>query len=84
MSDTKRQDDIILNNESYSRRNNILFRGFTVTSHYLETCETKVKNILKIMDIKDDFCPCPSLYYTWSVYDSLRDLNFLNQCLITT
>ena len=54
MSDTKRQDDNILNNESYSRRDNILFRGFTVTPDDQETCETKVRNILEIMDIKDD------------------------------
>ena len=54
MDDTKRQDENILNNESYSRRDNILFRGFTVNPEDQETCETKVRNILKSMDIHDD------------------------------
>ena len=54
LSDTKRQDENILNNESYSRRDNMVFSGYNVQPNDPETCEVKVRNILKIMGIKDN------------------------------
>ena len=54
MDDSKIGDDNILSNESYRRRDNILFRGVTVNTDDKETCETKVGNILKSMEVHDD------------------------------
>ena len=40
-----------MRNETYSRRDNLIFRGYTVTNNDPEKCEEKVRNIIKVMGI---------------------------------
>ena len=51
LSENKKRDEHILRNESYSRRENIVFRGYKVTRDDPESSEDKVRKIIKAMGI---------------------------------
>ena len=54
LSDNRRRDEQILNNETYSRRDNLVFRGFVVGRNDGETPEIKVRNIFSTMQLRDN------------------------------
>ena len=64
LSDNRKRDEQILNNETYSRRDNLIFRGFVVGRNDRETPEMKVRSILSTMQITDNipFVRCHYLY----------------------
>ena len=49
----KKRDNHILQNETYSRRENLLFRGFKTTRNDTESCEDKVRHIMSVMGVKN-------------------------------
>ena len=51
LSENKKRDNHILRNECYSRRENLIFRGFTVARDDPESCVDKVRKIIKEMGI---------------------------------
>ena len=51
LSENKKRDNHILRNECYSRRENLVFRGFTVAKDDPESCVDKVRKIIKEMGI---------------------------------
>ena len=53
MSDNRRRDEHILSNETYSRRDNLVFRGYVVNRDDTESPEVKVRNILRSMQITE-------------------------------
>ena len=48
----RRRDDHVLKNETYSRCDNLVFRGFTTANNDNESCVDKVGTILRAMDIQ--------------------------------
>lgn len=52
LCENQKQKEHIWKNESYSRRENLIFRGFTVSRNDQESSETKVRNIIKSMGIQ--------------------------------
>ena len=49
----RRRDDHVVNNETYnSRRDNLVFRGFTTANNDTESCVDKVGTILRAMGIQ--------------------------------
>ena len=48
-----KRDNHILQNESYSRRKNLLFRGYTTRNNDTESCEDKVRHIMTVMGIQN-------------------------------
>ena len=52
LTENRRQDDHVLKNETYSRRDNLVFRGFTTANNDNETCVNKVGTILRAMGIQ--------------------------------
>ena len=53
LAENKKRDNHILQNESYSRRENLLFRGYTTRSNDTESCEDKVRHIMTVMGIQN-------------------------------
>ena len=53
MTENKRQKEHILKNETYSRRDNLVFRGIRVTRDDHEPCEAKVRKIFKAMGLQN-------------------------------
>ena len=51
LSENRKRDDHILRNESYSRRDNLVFRGYNVAKDDPESSADKVRNILRAMGI---------------------------------
>ena len=51
LNENKKRDEHLVRNEAYSRRDNLIFRGYTVTNNDPEKCEEKVRNIIKVMGI---------------------------------
>ena len=51
LSENKKQKDNLIRNEVYTRRENLIFRGFNVTRNDSESCEHKVRMILRTMAI---------------------------------
>ena len=51
LNENKKRDEHLVRNETYSRRDNLIFRGYTVTNNDPEKCEEKVRNIIKVMGI---------------------------------
>ena len=51
LSENRKRDDHILRNESYSRRENLVFRGYNVAKDDPESSADKVRNILRVMGI---------------------------------
>ena len=54
LSENKKRDEHILRNESYSRRENLVFRGYKVTRDDPESSEDKVRKIIKAMGIPNE------------------------------
>ena len=52
--ENRKRDDHILRNESYSRRENLVFRGYTVAQDDPESSEDKVRNIIRAMGIPNE------------------------------
>ena len=52
--ENRKRDDHILRNESYSRRENLVFRGYTVANDDPESSEDKVRNIIRAMGIPNE------------------------------
>ena len=52
--ENRKRDDHILRNESYSRRENLVFRGYTVAQDDPESSEDKVGNIIRAMGIPNE------------------------------
>ena len=52
LADNKMRDNHILQNESYSRRENLLFRRYTTRNNDTESCEDKVQHIMTVMGIQ--------------------------------
>ena len=52
--ENKKRDDHILRNESYSRRENLVFRGYTAANDDPESSEDKVRNIIRAMGIPNE------------------------------
>ena len=48
-----KRDEHILSNETYSPKNNLVFRGYVVNHDDTETPELKVRNILRSMQITE-------------------------------
>ena len=46
LNENKKRDEHLVRNEAYSRRDNLIFRGYTVTNNDPEKCEEKVRNII--------------------------------------
>ena len=53
LSENKKRDNHILRNECYSRRENLVFRGFRVARDDPESCVDKVRKIIKEMGIQN-------------------------------
>ena len=53
MSENNRQKEHILRNETYSRRNNLVFRGYNIVPNDQESCEMKARGIIKQMGIPE-------------------------------
>ena len=51
LNENKKRDEHVLRNETYSRRDNLIFRGYTVARDDPETCEAKVRKIITVMGI---------------------------------
>ena len=51
LSENKKQKYNLIRNEVYTRRANLIFRGFNVTRNDSESCEHKVRMILRTMGI---------------------------------
>ena len=51
LNENKERDGHVLRNETYSRRDNLIFQGFTVSTDDHEKCEDKVRTILGVMGI---------------------------------
>ena len=51
LSENRKRDNHILRNETYSRRDNLVFRGFRVARNDPESCEDKVRKIIREMGI---------------------------------
>ena len=51
--ENKKRDNHILQNESYARREHLLFRGYTTRSNDTESCKDKVRHIMTVMGIED-------------------------------
>ena len=51
LNENKKRDEHLVRNETYSRRDNLIFRGYTVSNNDPEKCEEKVMNIIKVMGI---------------------------------
>ena len=49
----KKRDNHILQNETYSRREHLLFRGYTTTINNTESCEDKVTHIMSLMAVNN-------------------------------
>ena len=45
LSENKNREEHVLRNETYSRRDNLIFRGYTVARDDPETCESEVRNV---------------------------------------
>ena len=52
LCENQKQKEHIWKNESYSRRENLIFRAFTVSRNDQESSESKVRNIIKSMGIQ--------------------------------
>ena len=53
LSENRKRESHILRNETYSRRENLVFRGFHVAIDDPESCEDKVRKIIKDMGIQN-------------------------------
>ena len=53
LAENKKRDNHILQNETYSRRENLLFRGFKTTRNDAESCEDKVRHIMSVMGVNN-------------------------------
>ena len=51
LEENRKRDDHVLKNETYSKRENLVFRGFTTVNNDNETCDDKVRTILRAMGI---------------------------------
>ena len=51
LSENRKRDNHILRNETYSLRDNLVFRGFRVVRNDPESCEDKVRKIIREMGI---------------------------------
>ena len=52
LEENRKRDDHVLKNETYSRRENLVFRGFKTANNDNETCDDKVRTILRAMGIQ--------------------------------
>ena len=52
LTENRKRDDHVLKNETYSRRDNLVFRGFTTANNDNESCVDKVGTILRAMGIQ--------------------------------
>ena len=53
LAENKKRDNHILQNECYSRRENLLFRGYTTRNNDTESCEDKVRHIMTMMGVRN-------------------------------
>ena len=64
LSENKKQKDNLIRNEVYTRRENLIFRGFNVSKNDSESCEHKVRMILRTMGIPNfDNIPFTRCHY---------------------
>ena len=63
MGVNQKQEEHILRNESYSRRDNLVFRGFTVADNDREDASSKVRNIIKHMGLDETHIPFVRCHY---------------------
>ena len=53
LAENKKRDNHILQNECYSRRENLLYRGYTTRNNDTESCEDKVRHIMTMMGVRN-------------------------------
>ena len=64
LSEIRKQKYNLFRSEVYTRCENLMFRGFNVTRNDSESCEHKVRMILRTMDIPNfDNIPFPRCHY---------------------
>ena len=51
LTENKKQKDHIIKNETYSRRDNLIFRGFTISQENTNGCDKIIRDIIRSMGI---------------------------------